>query len=90
MSDKVQTVQEVFLGHLRVHETPVTIFLMNGIKLQGTVDSFDKFSVVLRRDRQTQLVYKSRISTIVPMMAVQLFDGDRSPPQGSATLSLRS
>ena len=63
---------------------------MNGIKLQGTVDWFDKFSVVLRRDRHTQLVYKSTIATIAPMMAVQLFDGDRSPQQGKATLSLRS
>ena len=69
---------------------PVTIFLMNGIKLQGIIDWFDNFSVVLRRDRQSQLVYKSTISTIVPMMAVQLFDGERSPPQGKATLSLRS
>jgi host factor-I protein len=90
MSEKAQTVQEVFLTHLREHKTPVTIFLMNGIKLQGTVDWFDKFSLVLRRDRQSQLVYKSRISTIVPMMAVQLFDGDRSPPQRKATRSLRS
>ena len=90
MSEKAETVQQVFLTHLRERKMPVTIFLMNGIKLQGTVDWFDKFSVVLRRDRQLQLVYKSTISTIVPMMAVQLFD-ERSPPQGrSTTLSLRS
>jgi host factor-I protein len=90
MSEKAQTVQEVFLTHLREHKTPVTIFLMNGIKLQGIVDWFDKFSVVLRRDRQSQLVYKSTISTIVPMMPVQLFDNESSPQQGKATLSLRS
>ena len=58
MSEKTQTVQDVFLTHLRERKTPVTIFLMNGIKLQGTVDWFDKFSVVLRRDRHSQLVYK--------------------------------
>jgi host factor-I protein len=90
MSEKPQTVQDVFLNHLRERKTPVTIFLMNGIKLQGIVDWFDRFSVVLRRDHHSQLVYKSTISTIVPMMAVQLFDGDRSPQQGKATLSLRS
>ena len=90
MSEKTETVQDVFLTHLREHKTPVTIFLMNGIKLQGIVDWFDKFSVVLRRDRQSQLVYKSTISTIVPMVPVQLFDSERSPQQGRATLSLRS
>jgi host factor-I protein len=91
MSEKGQTVQEVFLSHLIKNKAPVTIFLMNGIKLQGIIDWFDKFSLVLRRDRQSQLVYKSKISTIVPMMAVQLFDGDRSPQQqGKSTLRLRS
>jgi host factor-I protein len=84
MSEKTQTVQDVFLTHLRERKAPVTIFLMNGIKLQGTVDWFDKFSVVLRRDRHTQLVYKSTIATIAPMMAVQLFDGDRAPQQTHA------
>ena len=90
MSEKTQTVQEVFLTHLRERKMPVTIFLMSGIKLQGIVDWFDSFSLVLRRDRQSQLVYKSTISTIVPMMPVQLFDSERSPQRGRATLSLRS
>jgi host factor-I protein len=91
MSKKAQNVQDVFLGHLRARKTPVTVFLMNGIKLQGVIDSFDRFSVVLRRDRHLQLVYKSTISTIMPMMAVQLFDSEKLPQQqGKATLSLRS
>jgi RNA chaperone Hfq len=90
MSEKYQALQEVFLTHLRERKMPVTIFLMNGIKLQGTIDWFDSFSLLLRRDRQAQLVYKSTISTIVPMMAVQLLDSERSLPQGKATLSLRS
>jgi host factor-I protein len=79
MTEKAKTVQDVFLNHLRKNKTPVTIFLMNGIKLQGTIDWFDNFSMVLRRDGHSQLVYKSTISTIVPFIAVQLFDGDRSP-----------
>ena len=90
MSEKAQTVQDVFLTHLRERKTPVTIFLINGIKLQGVIDWFDKFSMVLRRDGHSQLVYKSTISTIVPMMAVQLFDGERSPPQGKAPRSIGS
>jgi host factor-I protein len=90
MSEKAQNVQDVFLGHLRARKTPVTIFLMNGIKLMGVIDWFDRFSVMLRRDRHSQLVYKSTISTIVPMMAVQLFDSEKSPQKGKATLSLRS
>ncbi len=91
MSEKAQNVQDVFLGHLRARKTPVTVFLMNGIKLQGVIDSFDRFSVVLRRDRHLQLVYKSTISTIMPMMAVQLFDSEKLPQKhGKATLSLRS
>ena len=90
MSEKAPTVQDAFLGHLRERKTPVTIFLMNGIKLQGFIDWFDRFSVVLHRDRHSQLVYKSTISTIMPMMAVQLFDGDRSPQQAKAPRSLRS
>src|SRR5258708_4100213 len=90
MSGKAQTLQEVFLTHLRERKMPVTIFLMNGIKLQGIIDWFDNFSMVLRRDRQSQLVYKRTISTIVPMMAVQLLDSESSPQQGKATLSLRS
>jgi len=81
---------EVFLGHLRERKTPVTVFLVNGIKLQGIIDWFDRFSVVLRRDRHSQIIYKHTIATILPMMAVQLFDGDRAPPQGNATLSLRT
>jgi host factor-I protein len=84
MNAKVQTVQDVFLNHLRERKMPVTIFLMNGIKLQGTVDWFDNFSMLLSRAGHSQLLYKHTISTIVPMTAVQLFDGDRSPQQTQA------
>ena len=81
MSEKAQNVQVVFLNYLRKNKAPVTIFLMNGIKLQGFVDWFDNFSLLLHRDGHSQLVYKSTISTIMPLAPVQLFDGDRSPPQ---------
>jgi host factor-I protein len=79
--EKPRNVQDVFLNHLRKNKASVTIFLMNGIKLQGIVAWFDNFSMVLRRDGHSQLVYKSTISTITPMSPVQLFDGERSPQQ---------
>lgn len=85
MSEKAQTVQDVFLGQLRARKMLVTTFLMNGIKLQGIIDWFDRFAVVLRRDRHSQLVDKSTISTIVPLTAVQLFDGERAPQQAKAS-----
>ncbi len=75
-SEKSQNVQDVFLNHIRKHKTPVTIFLVNGVKLQGIVTWFDNFSVLLRRDGHTQLVYKHAISTIMPSLPIQLFEPD--------------
>src|SRR5678816_3385728 len=82
MSEKTQNVQDVFLNHLRKNKTPVTIFLVNGVKLQGIVTWFDNFSVLLRRDGHSQLVYKHAISTIMPVTPVQLFDGDKADAAG--------
>ncbi len=74
-SDSTRNLQEVFLKHLQDHKVPVTIFLVNGVKLQGYVTRFDKFGVALMRDRQTQLVYKHAISSISPLTDVRLFAG---------------
>ena len=74
MAEKSQNVQDVFLNHIRKNKTPVTVFLVNGVKLQGIVTWFDNFSVLLRRDSHTQLVYKHAISTIMPTIPIQLFD----------------
>ena len=82
MSEKAQNVQDVFLNHLRKNKTPVTIFLVNGVKLQGIVTWFDNFSVLLRRDGHSQLVYKHAISTIMPVTPVQLFDSDKDEAAG--------
>ena len=76
-SDKTQNVQDVFLNYIRKQKTPVTIFLVNGVKLQGIVTWFDNFSVRLRRDGHTQLVYKHAISTIMPSAPVQLFEPEK-------------
>lgn len=58
--------QDLFLNHLRKEKMPVTMFLVKGVKLQGIVTWFDNFSILLRRDGQSQLVYKHAISTIMP------------------------
>lgn len=74
MSDKNQNLQDIFLNKIRKAKTPVTIFLVNGVKLQGVVTWFDNFCVLLRRDGHSQLVYKHAISTVMPSTPVNLFD----------------
>jgi host factor-I protein len=76
-NEKSQSVQDVFLNSIRKAKMPVTIFLVNGVKLQGIVTWFDNFSVLLRRDAHSQLVYKHAISTIMPAGPLQLFDGGK-------------
>ena len=75
-SQKSQNLQDVFLNHVRKQKTPVTIFLINGVKLQGMITWFDNFSVLLRRDGHSQLVYKHAISTIMPGQAISLYEGE--------------
>jgi len=75
MPDKTQNLQDAFLNHVRKQKIPLTIFLVNGVKLQGVVTWFDNFSLLLRRDAQSQLVYKSAISTIMPGAPLNMFDG---------------
>ena len=72
--DKKQNLQDTFLNSVRRAKTPLTIFLINGVKLQGVVSWFDNFCVLLRRDGQSQLVYKHAISTIMPAQPVQLYE----------------
>ena len=66
MADKQPSLQDLFLNGVRKTKTPVTMFLVKGVKLQGIVTWFDNFSVLLRRDGQSQLIYKHAISTIMP------------------------
>ena len=76
MPEKNQNVQDVFLNKIRKEKMTVTIFLVNGVKLQGIVTWFDNFSMLLRRESHVQLVYKHAISTIMPGGPLSLFDGD--------------
>lgn len=71
MNTKGQTLQDPFLNTLRKEHVPVSIYLVNGIKLQGQVDSFDQY-VILLKNTVTQMVYKHAISTIVPARAVTI------------------
>lgn len=73
-TEKKQNLQDTFLNAVRKSRTPLTVFLVNGVKLQGVVTWFDNFCVLLRRDGQAQLVYKHAISTIMPTQPVQLFE----------------
>ena len=73
-ADKAQNLQDTFLNHVRKSKTSVTIFLVNGVKLQGFVTWFDNFCVLLRRDGHSQLVYKHAISTIMPAAPIQMFE----------------
>ncbi len=75
---KGQTLQEPFLNALRKEKVPVSIYLVNGIKLQGQVDSFDQF-VVLLKNSVNQMVYKHAISTIVPSRMVKMPMADEQP-----------
>jgi host factor-I protein len=73
---KGQMLQDPFLNLLRKEKVPVSVYLVNGIKLQGTIDSFDQF-VVLLKNSVNQMVYKHAISTVVPTKNIRLpVDGD--------------
>ena len=75
---KGQSLQDPFLNALRRERVPVSIYLVNGIKLQGTIESFDQF-VVLLRNTVSQMVYKHAISTVVPSRNVRLGEGHHGP-----------
>ncbi len=87
MADKAVNVQDVFLNHVRKNKIPLTIFLINGVKLQGVVTWFDNFSLLLRREGHSQLVYKHAISTIMPQGSIHLFEGAAASGGSCATAS---
>ena len=78
-TERPQNLQEVFLNHVRKGKVPLTVFLVNGVRLQGILTWFDSFSLLLKREAHSQLVYKRSISTIMPAEPVRLFEQeDRS------------
>src|ERR1700754_2180650 len=82
MADKVNNLQDMFLNSLRKTKTPVTMFLVKGVKLQGIITWFDNFSVLLRRDGQSQLGYKHPFSTVIPAAPINLAEVRESCEQG--------
>ncbi|MFN3827450.1 MAG: RNA chaperone Hfq [Micavibrio sp.] len=82
MTEKNQNVQDVFLNKIRKEKMSVTVFLVNGVKLQGVVTWFDNFSMLLRRDAHVQLVYKHAISTIMPGGPLSLYDNEEEKEGG--------
>ena len=82
-NNKGQLLQDPFLNALRKEHVPVSIYLVNGIKLQGQVESFDQYVVLLRNTSVTQMVYKHAISTVVPARAVSI-SHDAAPVKTTA------
>ena len=76
MASSQSTLQDTFLNSVRKNRNPVTLFLVNGVKLQGVITWFDNFSVLLRREGTVQLVYKHAISTIMPSLPIDLLGED--------------
>jgi host factor-I protein len=76
MAEKNQNLQDKFLNKIRKDKISVTVFLVNGVKLQGIITWFDNFSMLLRRDSLSQLIYKHAISTIMPTSPVKLLDDE--------------
>lgn len=72
MMEKQRNLQDVFLNEMRKQHEPVTVFLMNGVKLQGIITWFDNYSMLLKRDGHIQLIYKHAISTIMPVNLIDL------------------
>ncbi len=84
-SEKNQNIQDVFLNKIRKDKHTVTVFLVNGVKLQGVVTWFDNFSLLLRRESHVQLVYKHAISTIMPTGPLTLYESGETVVEGEGS-----
>ncbi|USO01222.1 MAG: RNA chaperone Hfq [Alphaproteobacteria bacterium] len=76
MSKNIQDLQDTFMNQLRKERASVTIFLVNGVKLQGVITGFDSFTVLLRREEHSQLIFKHAVSTILPVDPIILKEID--------------
>jgi host factor-I protein len=76
-AQKTQNVQDLFLNHLRKHKTPVSVYLVSGVRMQGIITWFDNFSLLLRRDTHSQLVYKRAISAVMPTPPIEFLEDNR-------------
>jgi host factor-I protein len=76
MSSPKRNLQDAFLSNLMQHKMPTTVFLVNGVKLQGIITWFDQDSMLLRREAHAQLIYKHAISTVMPNVPMPAFEND--------------
>jgi host factor-I protein len=83
-TENPQRLQDTFLDHLLSKRVPVTVFLINGVKLQGLVTAHDSFCIMLSRDGQSQAIYKQAVSTIAPSYAIDLWGGDKDGDEAGA------
>jgi host factor-I protein len=74
MSERIINIQDAFLNYIRKNKVPVTVFLLNGVKISGVISCFDQSSIVVKREGYTQLVYKHAISTFSPHGPISVFD----------------
>jgi host factor-I protein len=88
-AENPQRLQDTFLDYLLKQRTPVTIFLVNGVKLQGIVTAHDNFCILLSRDGQSQAVYKQAISTIASNYPIELWEGAEKKTPAAPTLTPR-
>jgi host factor-I protein len=84
MAERIN-IQDAFLNYVRRNRVPVTVFLMNGVKLTGTVSCFDQSTIVIRREGYMQMVYKHAISTFSPHGSISLFDWNGVPQEMSSS-----
>lgn len=82
-ADKPRHLQDAFLNRVRKDRIPVTVYLVNGVKLQGAIRAFDNFCLLLARDGRSQLVYKHAVSTVMPGKPVDPFSSDKGESDGS-------
>ncbi len=85
MSEKIINIQDAFLNYMRKNKVPVTIFLLNGVKLTGVISCFDQSAIVLKREGYTQLLYKHAISTFSPHGSISVFDWNGYPASKKET-----
>ena len=78
MSEKTINIQDAFLNYMRKNKIPVTVFLLNGVKLTGIISCFDQTSIVMKREGYTQLIYKNAVSTFSPHGPINVFDWNSS------------
>jgi host factor-I protein len=85
LPSRAPSLQDTFLSRARDTKVPLTVFLVNGVKLQGVVAGFDNFSLLLARGADAQLVYKHAISTVVPLQPLQLYEPEEQPGRPDRT-----